>query len=148
MPTPRRWQGEVRRPVPRADTPTFLTHGSWWLWALRWKLWFQSLGGDSQWTCAQEIHVTLKPQLTQPVPLAHVPWKNMLSNFPLPLSLCHYPEEKVPGTAALDQQTSCVTWQVTITSEMLSYFHSLVAFTHLVKLPMAYKAPEPISTAH
>lgn len=35
IPTPRRWQEEVLRPVPRRDTPSFLTHGSWWLWALR-----------------------------------------------------------------------------------------------------------------
>lgn len=78
----------------------------------------------------------------------HVSWENVLEQSLQLLTLSHYPTEKALGSEALDQQPSCVAWQAAITSEMLSYFHSLVAFTHLVKLLMDYKALQPISAAH
>lgn len=91
--------------------------------------------------------VILKSQVTQPGYLAHDPWKHTLNINPLPPSLHHYPlrkmgEYSIGPTAQLCSLTgSNYLWNAKL-------FPSLVAFTHLIKLPMDYKAPRPISAAH
>lgn len=91
--------------------------------------------------------VILKPQVTQPVYLAHDPWKHMLNSNPLPPSLHHYPlrklgEYSIGPTAQLCSLTgSNYLWNAKL-------FPSLVAFTHLIKLPVDHEAFQPTSAAH
>ena len=66
--------------------------------------------------------VILKPQVTQPVSLAHDLWKHTLSSNPLP-RLCTIILWGSWVRIALDQQPGCVAWQTAVTSEMLRYFH-------------------------
>lgn len=141
---------EVLGPSPRVDTLVFF-----YLWELvttdpekePWLVPLISKLGKpkSQWTWGDPV--ILKSQVTQPGYLAHDPWKHTLNINPLPPSLHHYPlrkmgEYSIGPTAQLCSLTgSNYLWNAKL-------FPSLVAFTHLIKLPMDYKAPRPISAAH